>query len=280
MLKTILINCFLSLSILAQGKVISAAFGDFSSASSLSINPLGFIYVTDESLNEIFKYDTLGNLIKSIGGYGWDENQFDCPSDVFTNTLKVYVADKNNNRIVLYDKDLNYISQLSSDEIQDANYSFGYPISCGVSNQGDFFILDSDNSRILKFDLNGKFLTEIGGADAGDFSLIEPVALSVTSSGKLFVAEKKKVLVFDQYGNGLYKFSTKEEIQNLNSSENFLLVIFPKKLNIYTVAPTTELLNSYDFKKEKLELKDAFIFKHKIYFLTTTKIFVLPFKTD
>ncbi len=142
-----------------------AEIGDFYQASSFSINAAGFIYVTDAGANEIIKLDTLGNELISIGGYGWSESAFDEPVDIFATTLNLYVADKNNHRIQFFDKDLNYLSEFGTNDIDNPDYAFAYPTSCATSNQGDFYILDSDNLRVLKYDLNGNFLIEIGNHD-------------------------------------------------------------------------------------------------------------------
>ena len=131
------------------------ALGKFTDASSFSYNPSGFFYVADRHTNEIFKIDTLGNIIKYIGGYGWDESNFDDPIFIFSTLLNVYVTDKNNHRIQIFDKDLNYITQLSNKNLESTNKNlenskFGYPLGCVVSSMGDFFVLDSENKRILK----------------------------------------------------------------------------------------------------------------------------------
>ena len=84
--------------ILPQSIIYSGQIGSFTSAKSFSINSLGYIYVSDVSSNEIIKLDTLGKVIKTVGGYGWNESSFDYPVDVFATPLNIYVADKNNNQ--------------------------------------------------------------------------------------------------------------------------------------------------------------------------------------
>ncbi len=269
---------FLAVLLFAQTGKSASEFGNFADATAISINNAGFIYISDEGNNEIFKFDTLGNPIQSIGGYGWDVNQFDSPADVFATTLKVYIADKNNDRILLYDKDLNFISQLKSEDIQDENHSFAYPISCGVSSQGDLFILDSDNSRILKFDLNGNFLAEIGGADAGSFVLTDPLALAISTHGNLFVAEKNKIFVFDQYGNGLLKFTLNKDIANLNYSSGYLIVTLGNSVKVFSFKQSPEFVKAFTPKSTGEALKDAFVFNNKIFILTSSKILVFSFK--
>jgi hypothetical protein len=167
--------------------------------------------VSDASTDEIYKLDTLGNILKDIGGYGWDEGNFDHPVDIFANPLSVYVSDKNNNRIQRFDKDLNFISSLSTRENDNASERFGYPLSAVTSNQGDLFILDSENKRILKFDLFGNFILNFGGFDAGSYALTDPKKMVVSASNNLFVLDGNRIVIFDQYGNGVNILETNTE---------------------------------------------------------------------
>ena len=200
-----------------QNLVFSGEFGKFRGAKSFSITTSGFIYVTDTTSNELIKLDTLGNVIKFISGYGWQVSAFDEPVDVYATPLNVYVSDKNNNRIQYFDKDLNFLSQFSTQNSTDSRYIFNYPTCSAVSNQGDFFILDSDNRRILKFNIRGEFQTTIGGFDAGEFALANPASFAITNSSKLLVVDPPSIVEFDQFGNGIRKFSLPFEPNNINS---------------------------------------------------------------
>lgn len=170
MKEKLIIGAFLLTSLVfSQELVLDYQIGNFSKAESFSLAQNQFIYVTDSETNEVYKLDLSGNILKFIGGYGWSESAFDSPVDIFASTLNVYVTDKNNDRVQFFDKDLNYISQFGSDRIDNYQYEFRYPTSAVISPLGDLFILDSDNSRILKFDLNGNFSLEVGNYDAGNF---------------------------------------------------------------------------------------------------------------
>ena len=82
-----------------------------SSPEGISVNSSGDIYVADTGNNRIIKLNIKGELLKSEGGLGWGENQFDSPVDVWAKSnLDLLVADRNNRRIVRYDKNLNYIN--------------------------------------------------------------------------------------------------------------------------------------------------------------------------
>lgn len=259
----------------AQTLISAGQIGNFNSASSFSINPAGFIFVSDSGKNEIIKLDTLGNVIKSVGGYGWTESSFDNPIDVFANTLKVYVSDKNNNRIQMFDKDLNYLSQFSSQSSRDDRSAFRYQTGAAVSTQGDLFILDSDNNRILKYNMKGVFQLTIGGYDAGSFSLTVPKQFTLANS-EILVIDSNWLVIFDQFGNGIKKIKLPFTPNNINA--DFLNICVNDKSEII-------FFNESDLENENLdkitftpnigeEIVDSFVFNTKLYLLTKSSIFI------
>ena len=82
--------------LIAQSFEYSESIGKFNKTSSFYITANGLIYVADSGRDEVVLIDTLGNQLRTFGGYGWDENSFDEPADVFADPLTIYVADKNN----------------------------------------------------------------------------------------------------------------------------------------------------------------------------------------
>lgn len=265
-----LINSF------AQEFQLEGSIGQFKNASSFYINPAGFIYVTDITTDEITAIDTLGNLLFKIGGYGWRESAFDNPADIFADALKVYVADKNNHRIQRFDKKLNYNFQIFTRESDVQEERFGYPLSAVMSNQGDVFILDSENSRIVKFDIFGNFVQNFGGYDYGNYALLKPRQLAVSRQNNIFVIDGSEIIIFDQYGNGVGKASSKEAFTSIRIIFNWMTVttkenIFVANLNSSELNLKKIILNEIE---GNLEMVSSFIFNNKLYLLSKKKILV------
>ncbi|KUO59123.1 hypothetical protein APF79_10910 [bacterium BRH_c32] len=192
----------LNIPILCQTLVLENEISFFSNASSFSIGALKDIYVSEGDNNEIIKLDTNGTILKKIGGFGWGSSSFDFPADIFAYSLKIYAADKNNDRIQIFDKDLNYLSEFNMKSKKEEDYFFRRPTCIAISNQGDFIVLDSDNNRILKFDMSGNFNMQIGGLDAGDYSLISPKYFCLDSQGNLYVIDGERIVIFGPFGGG------------------------------------------------------------------------------
>jgi hypothetical protein len=271
---------FFSLPLAAQDFLPQGQIGSFKNANSFTITPSGFIFVTDKDQNEITKLDTLGNVIKTIGGYGWDESLFDEPADIFTNTLNVWIADKNNHRIQIFDKDLNYLSSIKSNE-NASSESFRYPTGIAVSEQGELFILDSDNTRILKYNIRGEFQLQIGSFESGNFALNNPKTFSIVGRQKIFVTDSKELIVFDLFGNGISKINLEYEPQNINCTPNFITITDGTNI-YYAVLSAPDLpisFNSFS-PQANMEIRDAFISNKKLFILTPTAILKYQFNQE
>jgi len=258
----------------------NSSFGKFRNASSFYINSAGFIYVSDIGSDEIYKLDTLGNMEKEIGGYGWDEEAFDDPVDVFATPLNVYVSDKNNHRIQRFDKDLNFISQLSARENAPLNEQFGYPLGCVTSSQGDLFILDSENKRIIKFDLFGNFIQNFGGYEAGEYMLNSPERLAISGNNNIYVLDGDDIKIFDQFGNGAAVFPAETKLNNIKIIFSNLTVNNEDEIFFADLKNPSLILNKLILKdypedyKEKPEIICSLIFNDKLYILTSKEILV------
>jgi hypothetical protein len=186
------------------------------------------------------------------------------------------VADKNNHRIQRFDKNLNYIFQIITRESEIEEEQFGYPLSAVMSNQGDVFILDSENSRIVKFDIFGNFIQNFGSYDYGDYALQEPLQLAVSPQNNIFVIDGNEIIIFDQYGNGVGKALGKENFKSIRIIYEWMIVTTGNKIFIANLeAPE---LNLKEVKLEEapynLELVSALIFNNKLYLLSKKELFV------
>jgi hypothetical protein len=280
----ILIVILLSLSghIFPQEYFFKNKIGNFKDASSFYITSAGILYITDAADNQVFKYDTIGVLLKINGGYGWDRGAFDLPVDIFANPLQVIVTDYNNHRIQRFDKDLNFISAISTRDSQNEEIRFGYPLSAAISPQGDLYILDSENIRIIKFDLFGNFILHFGGFDWGNFALKKPVKIAVSQGSNVFAADENKILFFDQFGSGIGSINTDISIKNLNIVFNNLNFndderIFHINLRADSFQINEIYLTGYDYN---YEIVSSFIFNNKLYVLTPREILIFSLPSE
>jgi len=275
-MKTFLAIIFFSTTIFCQTYIFNYSFGKFTSASAFSITASGFIYIADDGDDSLIKLDTLGNVIKEIGGYGWSESAFDTPSDIIANSLNVYVCDKQNHRVQSFDKDLNFISELSTRERDNPEERFGYPLSCALSSMGDLYVLDSENIRVLKFDLFGNYIQNFGGFDWGIFSLKNPKKLAVNSDNSVLVLDDSVLVIYDQFGNGKDKINLGNTFTSLKISSGTLILNNDDEIYIGSFGIGENILSKIDLigSEERLKILSCSVFNNKLYVLTPNEIFV------
>lgn len=79
------------------------------------------------------------------------------------------------------------------------------PIAVAVDVEGKLWILDKKKYRVIKLDVNGKIISSFGSAGDGDGQFVSPTDLLISSSGRIYVADKgsNSVQIFDSDGKFL-----------------------------------------------------------------------------
>jgi sugar lactone lactonase YvrE len=190
----------------ADGQVAGIALSE---PAALTMDSEGNIFLVDAGNHRIIKFDKRGALLYVIGGFGWENQQFDQPMDASCkNGLDLYVADFNNERIERYDREMNYLSSYRPDESVPQTLQFGLPTSVDISRHGELFICDTEYNRILKLDAFGAPEISFGDYNWGDGKLARPVRLEVSRKDQIYVSDQgtDQIVVFDYYGNYITRF--------------------------------------------------------------------------
>jgi tripartite motif-containing protein 71 len=183
--------------------------GRLNGPRAIRIDPAGRIYVADTGNQRIQKFDSLGNPLAAVGGFGWGSEQFNEPVSVWAgNGLDVFVADYDNGRIERYDRNLHAIATLRSSDEWAESLRFDFPLDVFFTPQSELFCLDGENRRVLKLDPRGEPQVSFGGLDSGEGRLTGPARLLVTAGNRVLVtdADEGRVVLFDSYGNFLDAF--------------------------------------------------------------------------
>jgi hypothetical protein len=205
----------------AQAVVISTA-ESFQSAVGFSLTPNGDAFVIDQKKNLLIQISEKGTTIKSLGGSGWGNYEFDNPTDVSSSfLLDVYVTDFNNRRIQRFDKNLNYIVTYDEQTLPDIGRF--QPRACALSKQGDLFVVEVDGKRILKINKRNQLVREFGTYKDGAGMISDPKDIAVSQSDEVFVLDQSKIIKYDIFGNYIYTITLPEaEWQNIQVAERML----------------------------------------------------------
>jgi hypothetical protein len=83
--------------------------GTFARETDITWDPQDNMYISDGYVNSrVVKILKDGTWVKAVGTYGSGQDQFNTPHGIATDGQSVFVADRGNNRIQVYDYDLNY----------------------------------------------------------------------------------------------------------------------------------------------------------------------------
>lgn len=152
-------------------------------------------YIADGYGNaRVHKFSAEGTHLFSWGDYGTDPGQFNLPHSVCTDSEgKVYVADRENHRLQIFDAQGNYLHQwnnlhrpcglhISGDLVYVGQLLPQYPFNEDYPNIG---------ACVTIHDLSGKRLARLGDSRAGEGpgQFIAPHGLAVDSRGDIYVGE-------------------------------------------------------------------------------------------
>ncbi len=254
------------------------SIGSFQRATRIVPGTNGTIYILDADENKVSLFTNLQNAPITIGGFGWSSSSFDKPTGVATDGVNIYISDFGNHRIQRFDRDLNYISSLSTRDTSDVISRFGYPLDVALSEFGDMFILDGENIRVMKFNAQGSFERSFGDINAGKGKLQNPIRLVATNS-RIFVGDKNKVIVFDYFGNYLGSIG-EGIINNLNGFTmltNGLLVASNDTIWWFTREGALQKSSSLDniiFEERINQIQDVACNGKQLFILSPRKIHV------
>ena len=185
-----------------------AAPGNFTNPSAIDISDDGRVFVCDPGNQRLQIFDLSGKFLINIGGFGWSPEKFDQPLDVWSrSTINIYVADYNNQRVQRFDKDLNFIGEKRSNALEQEKFQFREVLSTAYSSQGDLFLLDGAENKVIKFNNQDKGDAAFGYYESGQGELTGPVQLELSSDHRVIVsdADAAAVLIYDYFGTFLFK---------------------------------------------------------------------------
>ena len=195
--------------------------GRFNQPTDIAWNAAGDMFITDGYKNSrVAKIDKNGDWVKSWGERGNGPGQFNTPHSVAVDAKnQVYVADRGNARIQVFDSDGNFLRQFRIDVPvpPDARTAFGDPppasspvgsMSAGAPDamcitpgpNQVMYVADLFPGRIYKLTLEGKVLGVLGksGKQLGQFGWVHQLACpseNVIYAGELLNWRVQKLIL-------------------------------------------------------------------------------------
>lgn len=140
----------------------------------------GSLYVLDYSDSSLKKFDINGRLIGKIAhGKRLEKQQTSWWKNVLQFVAKVYPYEKLEN-----------------------------PRGFDIDSNGYIYIANTKKDKILKYDSNHNYITNIGVTGVSNGQLLGPSSVAVDKEGNIYVSDtgNNRIVIFDVEGNFLYSF--------------------------------------------------------------------------
>ena len=146
------------------------------------------LYVVDTLANQVFVFDSNGDLVRQFGSQGIAPGQFNYPTHIFVdNRGRVFITDSMNFRVQVFDREGNYLFDIGAHG--DASGFLAVPKGVGVDSVGHIYIVDSYFSNVQVFDEKGTFLLSIGGPGKGIGQFQVPSGLHVDKNNRIYICD-------------------------------------------------------------------------------------------
>ena len=172
--------------------------------AGIAVDDVDNIYVGN--MYKLQKFTSRGKLIKCVGQEGSKEGEFDVIRGLTVHREQVYVCDRNNHRIQVFDLDLNFIRSIGSRG--KGRGEFNKPYDVKFDTAGNMYVADFLNDRVQVMDSSGQFIREFGQEGKG--KLNKPSALHFADK-YVYVSDywHYRIVVYETSGQFVTSFGRK-----------------------------------------------------------------------
>ncbi len=168
----------------------------------IGIDSKGRVYATAGAADKaVLVFDSAGKIIDSWGQGFVDKHGLRVIDD------KVWVTDRARHVVMQFALDGKLLRTLGTEGKSGLGVNeFNKPSDVAIGPNGDIYVSDGyGNSRVMRFDADGKFKQSWGGkgAEPGQFNLVHNIAID--KNGRVYIADREnsRVQIFDADGKFL-----------------------------------------------------------------------------
>src|SRR5712692_3020941 len=188
----------------------------FGEGIGIATSSKGHVFVyTRSGHTKLLEFDQNGNYVREIGqgNYGFE----------FAHTVRVdardniWAVDEGTNMIIKFNPEGRVVMVLgrrpepvegavatATPAAEAEPYVFSRQTDVGWDRDGNIFVSDGyGNSRVVKYDRNGRFIKSVGSRGSAPGQLNTPHTIAVDAQGNVYVGDRgnKRIQVFDNDGN-------------------------------------------------------------------------------
>jgi len=184
---------------------------------------------------DIIGFTALGSAV--LGSEGNADGKFENPVGICINSSnQILVADEYNGRIQKFDNDGNFLLKIGN----YTNFTFSHPVGVAVDNNNNIYVCDSVSNNIKKFTSAGTLITSWGGLNNPYDIEINNGEVYVSDSGNhrivVFDTSGNKKRVIGSFGYTVTKLNQPEGIAVDN---NYIYVVDGNYIKIFNKSSGT-----------------------------------------
>jgi DNA-binding beta-propeller fold protein YncE len=171
---------------------------------NVAVDADGTRYVTDATIDRVMVYDPENRYVRAIGSPDdWK------PAGILIVDRLLYVTDVENGQVVVLEKETGEELRRfpDPDEVEEQFLLFK-PTNLAMDLDGNLYVSDTGNFRVLKYDSEGELLQQFGSIGLTTGRFVRPKGVAVDVEGRLYVvdAATQVVQLFDPEGQLLTFF--------------------------------------------------------------------------
>ena len=152
----------------------------FNQPTDVAFDREGNIYVADgEGNSRVLKFNKYGNVLVGWGMKGDGPGRFNLPHSIAIDGDLVYVGDRENGRIQIFDLNGRYLRE----------WDVGHPYGLFITPDHFIYMSDAVAGRILKINRDGKIVGVLEGPPPNQGRHFDPHSLAVDKDNSIFTAE-------------------------------------------------------------------------------------------